>query len=606
VWEGRDQSGEGRRRLTSKILRAVLGAGLLATFALVSGTAGAAVESCSYDAGTKRVTAEIASGSEATLKVKSSGALWFGLVPVDCGGATTTNTDFITVLGTTGTVEKFTVDMTEGFIGPGFSAESNLPEIEFAVNTGDTADRFAVIGRPAGDRMAAGASGFSFNSDGDLDVTFTPLPSHMDITGGAGVNFLTARGGWGAGLSYAGNTTITGGSSDDELNGGNGADAITGGGGADVINGSGGPDTMTGGGGADRISGGEGNDTLTGGPGADDLIAGAADDTLFANDQETDVQIHGGAGIDTATVDANIDPQPIAVETTIVDSGPPPPPPPPNGSCSYNAATKSVTATVATGGTATLSVVGGAIYFGNTPAACGAATTANTNTISISGSNGSVEHLTVDQSGGALAPGATAEATGISEIELAINLGSASDVVVVRGTTSADALAIGLKGVSFNNDTDVDVTITPLPSSVELAGGDGADTLTARGGFGSGQLFPGPVTLRGDDGDDNMTGSDFADLILGGAGVETVSGYLGADDIQGEGGNDHLNGNDGNDTLVGGAGADALVGSTGDDTLQAADGEADTTLSGGAGIDTCFFDAGLDPGRSGVEIQNPQ
>ena len=224
------------------------------TFVLSAGSASAAVESCSYNAGTKRITAEIATGSEATLKVKSSGALWFGLVPSDCGGATATNTDFITVNGTVGSVEKLTVDMSEGFIGPGFTSESNLPEIEFAVNTGDTADRFAVIGTNAGDRMAAGASGFSFNSDGDLDVTFSPLPSHMTIIGGTGVNFLTARGGWGAGLSYAGNTTITGGNGGDELNGGNGSDAITGGSGNDVINGSGGGDTLVGGGGSDRIA----------------------------------------------------------------------------------------------------------------------------------------------------------------------------------------------------------------------------------------------------------------------------------------------------------------------------------------------------------------
>jgi hypothetical protein len=37
------------------------------------------------------------------------------------------------VNGTAGTVEKLTVDMAEGFIGPGFSSESNLSEIEFAV-----------------------------------------------------------------------------------------------------------------------------------------------------------------------------------------------------------------------------------------------------------------------------------------------------------------------------------------------------------------------------------------------------------------------------------------------------------------------------------------
>ena len=106
----------------------------------------------------------------------SSGELWFGLAPAACGGATTTNTDLIVVNGAAGTVEKLTVDMSEGFIGPGFSSESNLPEIEFQVNLGDTSDSFGVIGTNAGDRMAAGFSGFGFNSDGDLDVIFSPLP----------------------------------------------------------------------------------------------------------------------------------------------------------------------------------------------------------------------------------------------------------------------------------------------------------------------------------------------------------------------------------------------------------------------------------------------
>jgi hypothetical protein len=119
-------------------MRAVLATALLGAVVLGTGSAGAAVESCAYDAGTKRITAEITSGSQATLKVKSSGELWFGLAPSACGSATTTNTDLIVVNGTAGTVEKLTVDMSEGFIGPGFSSESNLPEIEFQVNMGDT------------------------------------------------------------------------------------------------------------------------------------------------------------------------------------------------------------------------------------------------------------------------------------------------------------------------------------------------------------------------------------------------------------------------------------------------------------------------------------
>ena len=50
---------------------------------------------------------------------------------------------------------------------------------------------------------------------------------------------------------------------------------------------------------------------------------------------------------------------------------------------------------------------------------------------------------------------------------------------------------------------------------------------------------------------------------------------------------------------------DVLVGGNGNDTLQAADGVADISLSAGAGIDTAFFDIGLDPTPSAVEIQNP-
>ena len=136
--------------MAATLLRAVLVAALIGSFMVASGPAGAAVESCSYDAGTKRITAEVSSGSQATLKVKPSGELWFGLVPSACGGATTTNTDLITVNGTAGTVETLSVDMSEGFIGPGFSSESNLPEIEFAVNLRDTADVFTVIGRSVG------------------------------------------------------------------------------------------------------------------------------------------------------------------------------------------------------------------------------------------------------------------------------------------------------------------------------------------------------------------------------------------------------------------------------------------------------------------------
>jgi Ca2+-binding RTX toxin-like protein len=572
-----------------------------------SAPAGAAIESCAYDAGTKTINASVTSGSTATLKVMPSGELRFGLVPAACGGATTTNTDTVVVTGSVGTSEGFTVDQSEGFIGPGFSPEANLPEIEFEVNLGDAADTFTVIGTPQDDFMAAGLAGFSFNLDGDLDVVFSPLPSTMTMIDHGGVNFLTARGGWGAGLAYPtwASATIIGSDNGDELNGGNGPDTIIGGAGADYMNGSGGNDTMNGNGGADRLAGGSGADTLTGGPGADELIAGTEDDILRADDGEADTQIHGGPGNDTGYVDANVDPGTIAVETTIVDPGPPPPPPPPGGACVYNATAKTVTAGIAAGATATLAVVGTEIRFGATPTACGTATTLNTDTITINGAAGSVETVVVNQSGGALAPGATAEGSGTSELELEINLGDSTDVVAFHGTAAADVLAFGTKGLSFNDDSDVDVAFAPMPGSIELLGGQGDDLLTVRGGYGSGQVFAGSATLRGGDGADTFTGGNLDDLLVGDGGADTFSGYGGNDEIQGGAGDDKLNGQDGNDLLVGGAGSDTMSGADGDDTFQAADGEADAQISGGAGEDTAHYDGALDPGPVAVEHHFP-
>src|SRR5262245_56818628 len=57
--------------------------------------------------------------------------------------------------------------------------------------------------------------------------------------------------------------------------------------------------------------------------------------------------------------------------------------------CTYDSATKTVNATIAAGGQATLVVVGGALHFGASPTACGAATTTNTDTIHIAGEVGS-------------------------------------------------------------------------------------------------------------------------------------------------------------------------------------------------------------------------
>jgi Ca2+-binding RTX toxin-like protein len=570
---------------------------------------GPPLESCVYDPATRVVTARLEPGTDATLRVSATGEIRFGINPAPCGAATSTNTDSIQVIGSPGVVEDLTLDLSDSLLGPGFTSESNLPEIETSVALGDTADGFVVIGTAGDDTLTAGALGVSLNADGDLDVTFAPMPSRIELRAEGGVNFLTGRGGFGAGLAYTGILTLLGGDLGDELNGGNGNDVIVGGAGGDFMNGNPGHDQMTGGGGDDRLSGGDGNDSIVGGAGADDMIGGNNDDFIDANDDQADVQIHGGAGTDTAWYDAGIDPAPVAVESPVPDPGeepPPPPPPPPPGECEYRAGPKEVVATMPAAGEATLAVVAGEIRFGATPVVCGEATTINTDTVVVSGAAGTAERLVVDQSAGVLGPGATEEGN-LPEIELALELGDAADEAVFTGTDADDTMAAGLNGVSLNADGDVDVTFAaPLPGEIELRGLGGLNVLSGRGGFGAGLAYAGILTLVAGEGGDELNGGNGNDVIVGGAGNDTVSGFAGNDSISGGAGNDKLNGSDGNDTIVGGAGADTMNGGVGGDVLEADDDEADTQIHGGSGADTAYVDAGLDPGTIAVETVIPR
>jgi hypothetical protein len=48
-----------------------------------------------------------------------------------------------------------------------------------------------------------------------------------------------------------------------------------------------------------------------------------------------------------------------------------------------------------------------------------------------------------------------------------------------------------------------------------------------------------------------------------------------------------------------------MVGNDGTDTIWADDDEADTTISGGAGVDTAYYDAGVDLNVLAVESKIP-
>ena len=91
-----------------------------------------------------------------------------------------------------------------------------------------------------------------------------------------------------------------------------------------TANGGPGNDSLTGAEEADSFFGGTGNDTLTGGPGSDVLDGQDGDDQLRARDGQGDL-VRGGAGTDSAEIDALTVELVDGVET--IDATPPPPAP---------------------------------------------------------------------------------------------------------------------------------------------------------------------------------------------------------------------------------------------------------------------------------------
>lgn len=555
-----------------------------AAAAILGAPAAGAASSCVYDSTAKSVSAVIDPGGEAALRVSGADITFAGTV---CLGATTTNTDSISVAGNAGTTERLILDQRGGLFSPGFTPESNFPEIEIAAVLGDAADVVVVYGTEGADTIASGQNGLALFSDGDVDVTLSPSALSLEIHLLGGNDYFNGWGQGGAGLHFLGPIKLYGGEGDDVLlRGSTENDVIEGGPGNDRLEGTDGNDVLDGGSGNDVLAAGGGNDSMTGGTGADEFLGSSGDDVFYAVDDEADTQLNGGPGTDTAYYEEALDAPPISVENRFPVS----PPPPPAGSCTYTATTRTVNASIVAGGSASLVVVSGEIRFGTAAGSCGAATTTNTDTITVAGSTGTVEQLTIDQSGGAFAPGATAESN-VPEIEIATVLGDTNDVVIVIGTSGDDAIAVGMNGVGLNGDSDTDITFSPLPAQIEVRGGGGVNTLSARGGTGAGSVYTGSARFFAGGQGDTLRGGLGDDLLVGGAGNDALEGREGNDVLDGGAGNDTLQGAGGNDELIGGPGADTFSGSDGDDVMRANDDEDDVSINGGPGTDTAYYES---------------
>ena len=162
---------------------------------------------------------------------------------------------------------------------------------------------------------------------------------------------------------------------------------------------------------------------------------------------------------------------------------------------------------------------------------CGGATVNNIDSVTVTGTDGS-ETLILDLSGGTFAPGATAESTGLSEIEFDVDLGDGTDELSILGSSGVDKITFGSTAVKLNGDADQDMS----RSSIEILGANGnvgADVLSGAGGGTTGTALQTTVSLNGGFGNDRLTGGAANDILTGSDGNDTLKGAGGADALDG-------------------------------------------------------------------------
>jgi Ca2+-binding RTX toxin-like protein len=282
-----------------------------------------------------------------------------------------------------------------------------------------------------------------------------------------------------------------------------------------TVDGGAGNDIIIGGDGNDVLIGGAGNNTIIGGRGNDTLIGGAGNDTFVWNPGDGSDVIEGQGGLDTLQFNGSNANEHIDL--------------------SANGSRLRLFRDV---GNVTMDVNG--VEQVNI-AALGGADTLTVNDLSRTDVTG----VNIDLAG---TPGS---GTGDGQ----------ADSVIVNGTNHADTIQISGSGTSY--------TVTGLHATVAVQGSEGANdqlVVNALGGndaVNASGLAAGVVnlTIDGGAGNDRITGSDGADILIGGAGNDQIEGGRGNDIMFGGAGNDDF-------TWDPGDGSDVIEGQGGHDTLE--------------------------------------
>ncbi len=430
------------------------------------------------------------------------------------------------------------------------------------------------------------------------------------------------------------------------LFGGTGNDVLTGGSGADQLFGQADNDILNGRGGSDLLFGGAGNDTLTGGDGDDRVFGEAGDDRMIWNPGDDTDQFEGGAGNDTAevnggngaetfTITANgtrvrfdrVNPAPFALdigttENLVINA---------NGGDDFVSATGNLAPLISItidggagndtilGSNGADTLLGGADndfidgQQGNDTAFMGTGDDvfqwdpgdgndviegqAGTDTMLFNGSAAN-EIMTASANGGRVlfTRNVANIVMDLNDVEVIdVNALGGTDSIVVNDLNGTDAtkVNINLSGVlgGTTGDASADtvtvnatnghdsITVTGSGTSVAVAGLSASVNVTNAEGAND------TLVINALDGNDSIVATTLPAGIIkltidAGAGNDTVLGSQGADVIFGGDGNDFVFGDNGNDI--------AFLG-TGDDVFQWDPGDGNDTIEGQDGIDTMLF-----------------
>ena len=431
------------------------------------------------------------------------------------------------------------------------------------------------------------------------------------------------------------------------LFGGTGNDVLTGGSGADQLFGQDDNDTLVGKGGADLLFGGNGNDILTGGDADDQLFGEAGNDRMIWNPGDDTDLFEGGADDDTAEVNAGngdeqftitangsrvrfdrLSPAPFSLDIGTTE----------HLVVNANGGNDTITASGNLAALITLTLDGGA---GNDTIIAGNGADlilGGTGNDIVRGAQGNDTALLGDDDDTFIwSPGDGSDVVegqgGFDTLEfngsnIAENIGISANGGRVLFTRDIANVVMDLNDVerinfqalggadtiTVNDLTGTDVQQVAIDLEANGGGGDGAaDRVIVNGTNGVDQLtvtssgstvlvngLPAQVSVTGQESANDalvVNGLGGADVINasalpagqlkltidGGTGNDIITGSQGADILQGGADNDTLTGGDGDDQLFGDAGNDRMIWNPGDDT---------DLFEGGADDDTAEVNAG--------------